>query len=56
MVGEVKARAPIAAVLAAPTRGAIYYGTNAGDLFAVALTPEKIGPQKKLAEFGPADG
>jgi hypothetical protein len=42
----------ITAVLGASGSGFLYYGTNYGEVFAVAISPEQLGPQRKLGSFG----
>lgn len=50
-LGELKTRAPLTAVWAAPPQQVLYYGTNASDLVTVPVTPKQLGPQKKLTAF-----
>jgi len=51
-VAEAKLRGPMTAIQAAPSQPVIYYGTNAGDVYSVAVLPDKLGPQKKVGAFG----
>jgi hypothetical protein len=50
-LSEVKSREPITALLGAPNAPVIFYGTNAGNVFRVAIGATKIGPQKKIGSF-----
>ena len=49
---SLKAKAPITAVLASSQHAIIFFGTNAGDLYAVVIEDQKLSKAKKLASFG----
>ncbi len=51
-VADAKLRGPLTAVVAHPSQPVIFYGTNAGDIYSLAVTAGKLGPQKKVAAMG----